>query len=80
MTVPPSDQERVRDYHATQTRVWITFACQAETGADAAYTDWTAVHHAREAAHWSRLAELTYAVKEHTTQARTRRQRAREET
>ena len=75
---PPSDQERVRDYHAAQCLTWIKFAVQAwalRGWPDAAHLDREAAYHARLAAHYARLAELIPAVKELTAQAQAERER-----
>ncbi len=53
-----TDLERVRDDHAAQARMWITFACQAEPGTtNAAHLDRQAAHHARLAATWQRYID-----------------------
>lgn len=89
-----SDQERVRDYHARECRLWLKFA-QPSAPADrvlrcdvggllgvdvTTFADAQAHYHATQAAHWSRLAELIPAVKEQTAQAASERRRQFERT
>ena len=69
-----TDLERVRDYHATQAKVWIRFAETSRLAVvnrtyvyddrreGAQHIDREAAHHARLAATWQRYVDLAARI------------------